>query len=279
MPFFRPRQPTVDAGFNLVLITYDSCRYDVLAAAHTPVLDSYARIVPAQTPANFTYAAHHAFFAGMLPNAPDDLPYYNRFVRQVVRLGLRAEMTRPALLVVESDRNVVAGLRDAGWQTLGTGAMDWFQQRLLVDGFDRFHYTNEGAAAQIAWLLGALDRRRRFFAFLNFGETHTPFAYPGKPEAAQEDWSPRRMTWPPAEHGPAGREHPAWELQRGAAEYLDGQLATLFDGLPGETLVVLCADHGEAMGEDGYEGHGVNHETVLTVPLAIFRLDREPLPG
>src|SRR6187200_2470171 len=59
---------------NFLLLTYDSCRYDVLAAAQTPVLDSFARIVPAQTPASYTYAAHMSFFVGILPNASEDLP-------------------------------------------------------------------------------------------------------------------------------------------------------------------------------------------------------------
>jgi len=59
---------------NIALITLDTLRYDVavreLAAGRTPNL---AAILPAQrweerhTPASFTYAAHHAFFAGFLP--------------------------------------------------------------------------------------------------------------------------------------------------------------------------------------------------------------------
>ena len=62
------------ADVNFLLLTYDSCRYDVLVAAHTPVLDSYAAIVKAEAPATFTYASHQAFFVGMLPNAIENLP-------------------------------------------------------------------------------------------------------------------------------------------------------------------------------------------------------------
>src|SRR5262249_25045987 len=76
---------------NFLLLTFDSCRYDVLRDARTPVLDRYARIVRAQTPANFTYAAHQAFFVGLLPNALEDLPYYNRFSRQLLRLAEAGE--------------------------------------------------------------------------------------------------------------------------------------------------------------------------------------------
>jgi hypothetical protein len=67
---------------NLPLLTYDSCRYDVLAAADTPVLDSYANILRAEAPAMFTFASYQAFFVGMLPNVRENLPYYNRFRKQ-----------------------------------------------------------------------------------------------------------------------------------------------------------------------------------------------------
>ncbi len=31
---------------------------------------------------------------------------------------------------------------------------------------------------------------------------------------------------------------------------------------------MICADHGEAFGEDGYTGHGIAHPVVWTVPYA-----------
>ncbi|MDJ0342846.1 hypothetical protein QMK19_23370 [Streptomyces sp. H10-C2] len=33
-------------------------------------------------------------------------------------------------------------------------------------------------------------------------------------------------------------------------------------------LVIICADHGEAFGEDGYHGRGIAHPTVMNVPFA-----------
>lgn len=62
-----------------------------------------------------------------------------------------------------------------------------------------------------------------------------------------------------------------------AVEFLDTRLQRLFVGLPGHTIVVLCGDHGEAFGEDGYWGHAVNHPTVQEVPIAIFRLNGAPV--
>ena len=56
---------------NFLLLTYDSCRYDVLVSARTPVLDSYSAIHRAEAPANFTFASHQAFFVGFLPNVKE----------------------------------------------------------------------------------------------------------------------------------------------------------------------------------------------------------------
>jgi hypothetical protein len=266
---------------SYLLITYDSCRLDVLREAHTPVLDSYAEIVAAQTPANFTYAAHQAFFVGMLPNALEPLPYYNRFVNQLFALGAVGEIQvvdKACAHRVSSDVNLVAGLAAAGYQTVGAGAMNWFKQKALSQWFAKFAYTGTDAEAQIDFLRREIDPIRPFFGFVNFGETHDPFDFAGKPDRCPIEVQSRLIEWPPVQNGvPVGRDSAAWQHQRRSAEFLDAQLPRLFAGLPGDTIVILCGDHGEAFGEDGYWGHGVNHPTVLTVPLAIFRLDRLPL--
>ena len=85
------------------------------------------------------------------------------------------------------------------------------------------------------------------------------------------------MAWPPVQSGAVGREHDAYWHQVEAIEYLDGQLGALFRALPDNTVVVVCGDHGECFGEDGYWGHGVHHAKVYEVPLGIFRLDGRPI--
>ena len=169
------------------------------------------------------------------------------------------------------------GLRSEGYHVVGAGAMNWFRQESLTWGFEDFLFTGTDADAQIDFLLERLDRSRRFFGFINFGETHAPFDYAGKPAPCPVDVRARIMTWPPVEQGPVGRDNEAYLHQMEAAEFLDRRLPRLFSALPGDTIVILCADHGECFGEDGYWGHGVNHPRVLEVPLAFFRLDGEPI--
>ena len=271
-----------DPALNFLLLTYDSCRYDVLKEARTPVLDSFGVIAPAQTPASFTYAAHMAFFVGILPNANEDWPYYNRFNTQLMGLmGVgEGQVVKHSLLKVHSEWNLVAGLAAQGVQTVGAGAMNWFRQKTLTEGFEKFLFTGTNAQAQIDFLLAEIDTSRPFFGFINFGETHAPYRYHGKEGSCPVDVRARIITWPPVVgQGPVGRDNEAFRHQMEAAEYLDGCLPRLFSALPSNTVAVVCGDHGDCFGEDGYWGHGFNHPKVQEVPLVIFRLDREPLPG
>ena len=264
---------------NFLLLTYDSCRYDVLVEASTPVLDSYARIHRALSPATFTFAAHQAFFVGILPNTVENVPYYNRFCKQLIGLQEVGEgqVVKESMRKVQSSWNLVQGFRDEGAQTVGAGAMTWFKQESLTSGFEDFLWTGRDACRQIEYLLSKTDIHQPFFGFINFGETHAPYHFKGQSTRCPDDVRARRMEWPPKEHGPTGRATEAFHYQCKAAEFLDNQLPTLFDTLPSDTIVILTADHGDCFGEDGYWGHGVNHDKVFEVPLSIFRLDRKPI--
>jgi hypothetical protein len=264
---------------NFLLLTYDSCRYDVLASANTPVLDSYSTIYCAEAPANFTFASHQAFFVGILPYVKEFVPYYNRFKKQLLGLAGVGEgqVSKTSFKKTESNWNLVYGLKSEGYQTIGAGAANWFRQETLKVGFEKFLFTGTDADRQINFLLENIDITRPFFGFINFGETHAPYTYRGEIEACKDDVRARRMIWPPIQNGPVGVETDAFKHQVAAAEFLDGCLPRLFDPLPKNTIVILVADHGDCFGEDGYWGHGVNHRLVFEVPLSIFRLDRQPL--
>jgi arylsulfatase A-like enzyme len=54
--------------------------------------------------------------------------------------------------------------------------------------------------------------------------------------------------------------------QAAALEALDAALAPLFAALKRPTLLIVCSDHGDAFGEDGYQGHRLGHPTVWDVP-------------
>jgi hypothetical protein len=67
-----------------------------------------------------------------------------------------------------------------------------------------------------------------------------------------------------------------WDSQTASLAFADAHLGTLLNapGGLGDWLVILCADHGDAFGEDGYIGHGIAHPTVFTVPYAEKLVDQ-----
>jgi len=134
----------------------------------------------------------------------------------------------------------------------------------------------------LEWVSGR--ERRRFFAFLNYFDAHTPYLLPdGEPwEIGKAPRSPEERellrTWHERpRHGIRAEEV---ELARDAYEscirYLDAQLGELFDelrgrGLLSETLVVITSDHGEHLGEHGLHGHGKSlYSQELHVPLLVI---------
>ncbi len=272
----RARRQSKDVNF--MMITLDSCRYDTYCDARTPALASFGPWMLAHSPATYTYAAHQSFFVGILPNVPEPVPYYNRFTRQLIGLLEVGEtpVKKSTYYTVASERDAIDGFRRVGFQTIGTGAMNWFRQSSLTASFARFKMLTD-ADAQIDYCLRELDPAKPFFGFINFGETHDPFDFRGKTKPCPVRIQARRMSWPPVESGPVGRDHDAYWHQVQAIEFLDGQLERLFAALPQNTVVVICGDHGECLGEDGYWGHGIGHPKVFEVPLAIFRLDRRPI--
>lgn len=277
-PPFKTKLP--ESKPNLVMLTYDSCRYDSLIRAKTPVLDQYSAIYRAYSPALYTYPAHQSFFSGILPCTPEPMPYYNRFVTQLIALpetGDRiVEQERGEdTFILANTENIITGLAHSGYYTIGSAGASWFAKKSLRVGFKDFYYKNHAKASdQIELVVNSIikkSRGKKIFAFINFMETHTPYMHYG--EVAYRMTARRKMIWPPR-FDPEDSEYGQMlhQAQIQAAEYLDSCLPKLLEALPKNTIVVLFGDHGEAFGEDGYWGHGVYHQKVLEVPMSIFTL-------
>ncbi len=283
----RHRYQASDDHEDFLLVTWDSCRYDVFQQAQTPVLDAYGIVEKAWAMATYTLPAHQAMFAGFLPHVFEPLPFYNRYVQQLWRISHRNVHVKPLVTFPERTENIVSGFRRRGYCTVGTAAMDWFAQPSpLQNGFEWFRVTGTRARDQVGQLIEQVERRaasRPCFAFLNFGETHSPFRHEGMPAPADQSHDPVSLgrllnqTGVVDEGQSLNRE--LWQRQLACAEYLDRQMAPLLDffiarGAP--TTVIVCADHGECLGEQGLFGHAFYHEKVMEVPLMIFRLNAPP---
>ena len=270
---------------NQVFIVFDSLRWDLFKSANLPYLKSLGRWKKAYTPGLYTLPAHMSFFAGKLPSTFDQEDYYDtiatRFDRkrnlpyrdskQLWRLA-GPEMSRPARFIVQGE-SIIEGFREQGFLTIGTGGVNWFNPdlragKLLTAHFEKFrffggpnHASHVSSEKQVAWVLEELHptKERPYFLFINFGETHHRYLYRGCPWYNAQD--------------PYGNTKECKRRQRSCIAFLERQVEKLLSQLSNYDLVI-CSDHGDAMGENGLWGHGFYHRKVIEVPLLI-RLDQE----
>jgi hypothetical protein len=262
---------------NQIFLVFDSLRYDIFLEASTPFLDSLGKWARAYSPGNYTFPAHFSFFVGKLPQSYDNIDFYDAAASrinsddklyrnsQLWRLG-NPEAPRTAKYHLEG-KNIIEGFKKKGFTTIGTGAMNWFNPKLpagkyLTEPFDHFAFfdgpnnkSHESAEEQIEWSLDKIASiNQPFFLFINFGETHHRFVY-------------KNCTWHD-DPNPYGNAEECKKKQKLCLEYLDNQTNLLLSRLSNYDLVI-CSDHGEAMGEDGLWGHSFHHEKVIEVPLLI----------
>ncbi len=253
---------------DVLFVTLDTLRYDVardeLAAGRTPNL---AAVLPGgewemrHSPGSFTYAAHHAFFAGFLPTpaAPGVQP------RLFAAKFAGSETTTDRTAVFDAP-NIVSGFAASGYHTACIGGVGFFNKAtplgsVLPSFFAESHWSpgtsvhapnsTENQVRLAGDILRRIPSGRRLFLFMNISAIHPPNHF----------YLPGATTDSPASHAAALR-------------YVDAQLGALFRAQRrrGPCLCVICSDHGTCYGEDGYTGHRLAHPAVWTVPYAEFIL-------
>jgi membrane-anchored protein YejM (alkaline phosphatase superfamily) len=164
--------------------------------------------------------------------------------------------------------NIIQGFQRMGYRTFGCAALEWFNHPNLASPFQRFLVTGTHLARQVEFLKSEMfSSDAPFFAFANVGETHEPYEFGGLIEPALESRARMRR------FEQAGFLHEEHRKQVACLEYIDAGLGGLLADLEKEgrrLLVVVCGDHGECFGEDGFYGHGFYHPKVMEVPLGIF---------
>ena len=248
---------------DLFLLTLDALRYDVaeeaLASGQTPNL---AALLPdgfeaRHTPATFTYAAHHSFFAGFLPTPLAPGPHARPFA---MRFAGSRSIGRDTLVL--DAPCLISASRAAGYRAICIGGTSFFNPRdplgaVLPRLFDEAHWSREmGVASRSASArqftlaaerLAAFPPAQRILLFINASATHPPtriFVRGARSESAR--------------------------TQLAALVELDRHLPLLVDALRarGGAVGIVCSDHGTCFGEDGYLGHRLAHDKVWTVPYA-----------
>ncbi|MFE6485422.1 STM4013/SEN3800 family hydrolase [Streptomyces sp. NPDC057757] len=255
----------VESGTSILFITFDSLRYDVardtLHAGRTPHL---ASALPGKawerrhTQGTFTLPAHMAFFSGFLPKMPQP--------RQPVRLWEcrpPAFKTVPPQTFVFDAPNLLHGLAQHGYRTVCVGGVTYFSREtplgsVLPDLFHEDHWRPEFCSPEIDSTRHQIDQaleivdqyngHRPLFLFVNISATHVPHGYY------------------------LDQSNDTTASQAAALAYTDPHIGRLLDAMTskGQCLVIMCADHGDAYGDDGYHGRGIAHPAVLNVPYAAW---------
>ncbi|MDF2798280.1 MAG: hypothetical protein K0R85_1024 [Devosia sp.] len=262
---------------SVLFVTLDSCRFDTFKRANLPNMKALGPLHRATAPSYFTFASHAAMFAGFTPGiAGLETPFLNpKFSKVFKMVGIGSRGKGPEAFQLEG-RTIIAGFRNKGYATIGTGATGWFNPntqtgRYLGDDFDHFFYPGDtySLRRQLAWLQERLSEvaDQPVFAFINVGETHVPYYHEGA------DWEVGDSPCVPFQK--IDRSADCKHRQQACAEFVDRHIADLLAEFQHATIV-LCADHGDCWGEDGLWEHGFSHEMTLTVPL-IVRVSGAPI--
>lgn len=287
----RP-EPPPGAG-NLVVVVFDSLRYDSFMAAGPRWASRLGEVERRFSYASWTAPSHVNLLMGLLPHSSPSQVYASEyykadFVRYADRLHLPTMEFKDLLPSLYLPTYLRTKL---GYRTGAMVSMPVLNRHTVVNrDFDFYELmpTHNDMAAMLSRL--DLSGDRPWFWLLNVGETHYPYALPDEDPS---EW-PRisgvhgvfkhldaEVVGGQLEAGADGKptffdqarldELRARQVR--AATYVDGLLERLFDLLPANTWVVVTSDHGELFGEGGYFGHGpIAHAKVLEVPFVEGRL-------
>jgi len=323
----EPRRP------NILWVVWDTARADHLglygyARDTTPELDRWAagaRVFEnCLSTAGYTLPSHASLFTGLLPS---EHCADNDHTRLDDRYTTIAELLRSAgyrnYLYSANPHVSSAGNFDQGFDLAEHPWSPRFSQRaaLIVRGkllerdstselaraFERAE-RNEGrlsawnikAAGELAqqalldWL-DASDRRRPFFAFVNYMEAHRPLVPPRRYRErmmaaadVERSYEVDRSWLPTWEYTFGLREFDDRQIELTRATYdaalaeLDDLFARLIQALQArghldDTIVVLTSDHGEHLGEQHMLDHQYSlYQPLLRVPLIVHYPARFP---
>ncbi len=279
------RAPAREAPPNLLLVTLDTTRADRFELWEgrgrvTPRADRLARegtaFLRAVAPCATTRPAHTSMLTGLEP----------------ARHGVRTNFDAlPASIATVTQRLRSAGYRTAAFVSVGflldrSGLQRGFE---VADRPPRRRSAAETTQEALRWLEEAGDGQAPFFVWVHYYDAHAP--YPLTPWAQKRLGDYRGPIAGEVGVGPFGLG--AWigdpEDTRAIVTRYDGMvhradrsLGTLLDGLRAaglqdDTVVVLAADHGQALGEHDHPGHGTLWHSELHVPLVVWD-GRHPLP-
>lgn len=270
---------------NVILITFDSCRYDSFAAAKTPNISRIGKTEQRWSHASWTVPSHTVLLMGVSPHlSPRGVFASEVYKKDFVSWGDRLGIPDISFKGFVPQLSLPYFLRKHGYRTHGFVSMPVLNQATNINNyFDRYELmkSHNDFNAMLDELRFYPDEPSLYF--FNVGETHYPYTLPGE----SGDHLPRihgvhgifkhldDMLLSDAETNAEPKGEQFFNMdqlavlqakQRSNVEYLDGLFTKLYDLVPANTHIIVTSDHGECFGEEGYFGHGpIMHEKVFEV--------------
>lgn len=269
---------------DVVLITLDSLRFDVAQRAHiqgeTPNLSS---LFPMgwecrHSPASFTLPSHVAIFTGFFPT-PIATPRSPRLC--AARIPGSEALASDTFIFDEA--SIPEALAARGYRTVCVGGVSFFANnepvaKILPAFFQETFWKQRfgpGRKESIAEQHKVMEQvitetTTPLMLFLNVATTHHPTTQ-----------YLNDLTNVPVR---GGKPEESIGSQTAALQHADRELGPLCELLLARrktrpTFLMVCADHGDAFGEDGFWGHRLSHPVVMNVPYAHVVLDETFEPG
>ena len=251
---------------DIIFITVDTLRYDVAQQCWAEgLLPNFSQWLPPDgwekrhSPGSFTYAAHHAFFAGFLPTPASNPKHPRLFATQFAG----STTATPNTFVTHKD-NFIAGLEAVGYTTACIGGVGFFNKKtalsqVLPSLFQESYWeesfgvtcrdSTQNQFQKAAEILK--NTEQKIGLFINVSALHQPNYF----------------------YLDASSKEDTIQSHASALEYVDSQLPILQEALQkrsNKSFIICCGDHGTAYGEEGYIGHRLAHPTVWNVPYLEF---------
>jgi hypothetical protein len=270
---------------NLVLIVFDSCRWDVYRSARTPNLDRIAQAEKRYSYASWTSPSHYTFLMGMVPHLnPRGVFASNVYREEFATWTRRLNIPDIAFKAFVPELSLPAFLKSQGYHCEGWVSLPVLNPMTSMSAhFDRYELAPAHNDLQAIFDRLEFQRDRPNFFFINTGETHYPYLLPGEsaddlphlsgvhgifksldeflqnPSAFLKERREEEFFTP-------DQFHAFHAKQIACVEYLDGVVGRFLEHCPADTYFIIMSDHGELFGEDGFFGHGpIFHAKVFEV--------------
>lgn len=277
---------------NLILITFDSCRFDSFAAAKTPNISRLGAYDRRYSFASWTFPSHAVLLLGASPHkSPRGVFASEVYKKDFVSWGERLNIPDISFKGFVPKLSLPAFLKDQGYKTNAMVSLPVLNQTTILNQhFDRYQLmkSHNDFNAMLDQLL--FEKDQPSFYLLNVGETHYPYTIPGEDSShlpivhgvhgvfkhlddlvTEQDHVERVQS--AADFFHLDKLKILHDKQRKNVEYLDSLFEKLYDKVPENTHIIVTSDHGECFGEDGFFGHGpVMHEKVFEVFFVEGRL-------